>query len=358
MKTRRRNYDKDRLSDLPDCLLLQILSHLNIMQAVQISILSTRWKNLWKHISVLSINYSHSFQTLESFTNFVYQFLSHRNGKTCLQALNFDCDEYIESRLLKRIMNYVFSHNVQRLDITVACNIEPFPLCSFPYHTLTSLRLFSCREFSCSNPSFPNSLKLLPALTYLCIEFFTFRDDYYAEPFSVFKSLNTLLIQFCDVFNENNFLHISSVSLVNLTIALPSHAYKFKLSTPNLSTFDFLGDPLQNLCGSTNNNCCNFSFVKHAKIALPVTGVENFPSILFNWLVELALVESLTISPRALEILNLIPESWKIDFPYLHNLKLLKIESYYPTPIPNGTWEFLLQNAPSAKKVRVIKRTT
>ncbi|CAK8537573.1 unnamed protein product [Lathyrus sativus] len=360
---RRGNYDgdgKDRISALPDCLLLQILSHLNLKQAIQISILSTRWKNLWKHITFLSFNYRNS-EAIESFTKFVSQFLSLRNDKTSLQALNFECRDFIKPHLLKRIMKYVFSHNVQQLHMTVACNIERFPLCNFSCHTLTSLRLTSCNQPFSPGTIFPNSLKL-PALADLSLQFFVFAyrpnsEGDYAEPFSVFKSLHTLRIQYCEVFNELNLcednLFISSVSLVNLTISLPDLPYKFKLSTPNLCTFEFRGRPLQNLSGRNSNINSNFSYIKHVKIVLPFSdSVQNFPSILFNWLVELTLMESLTVSPTTLEILNEIPDSWKIDFPYLHNLKLLQIDTR--EYVSDGIGDFLLQNAPSAKKV--IKR--
>ncbi|XP_058747709.1 F-box protein At3g59150-like isoform X2 [Vicia villosa] len=340
LQRRRRNYDgdgKDRISALPDCILLKILSHLKTKQAIQTSFISPRWKNLWKHIPVLSFNYTR-YGSLEKFTRFVSQCLSLRDDKASLQALNFECREFIKPHLLKRIMKYVFSHNVQQLHMAVACNILHFPLCNFPCHTLTSLRLTSSKQRSL----FPNSLAL-PALTHLSIELFAFHctsDDDYAEPFSVFKSLNTLIIHYCEVFNERNpceeNLFISSVSLVNLTISLSSHPHKFKLSTPNLCSFDFFGDPLQNLCGrnSNSNNNTNFSSIKHVKISVPFsTAGEEFPSILFNWLVELALMESLTISLKTLQLL-------KID-----------ASQYHLSSLPDGIGDFLLQNAPSAKKV-------
>ncbi|XP_058722752.1 F-box/LRR-repeat protein 13-like isoform X1 [Vicia villosa] len=364
MKTRRRYYGKDRISCLPDCLLLHILSNLEAKQAVQISILSTRWKDLWKNISVLSLSRNfRNFQSLESFATFVSQFFSSRDDKTSLQALTFECTHYFDPNLLKRIIKYLFSHNIQHLDMKVACSLEHFPLCTnSSYHTLTSLKLISWEEvqqWGRQKPVFPNSLQF-PALTYLSLQSFTFRcttDDGYADPFSVFQSLNTLIIECCSLYNEKtrveDNLFISSVSLVNLTIVLPANykSYKLKLSTPNLFSFDFTGHPFQNLCGHHNISNTNFSYIKHVKIHLPFHKVTNFPSILFNWLVELDLMESLAISSETLEILKLIPDSWKIDFPYLHNLKLLEIEIHEFSSLPDGTEDFLLQNAPSAKKV-------
>ncbi|AES88262.1 F-box/FBD-like domain protein [Medicago truncatula] len=42
--------NEDRLSDLPDCVLLHILSMLDSKHRVRTGILSKRWKHLWKHI--------------------------------------------------------------------------------------------------------------------------------------------------------------------------------------------------------------------------------------------------------------------------------------------------------------------
>ncbi|CAL5189326.1 unnamed protein product [Lathyrus oleraceus] len=350
MKTRRRNYDKDRLSALPNSLLLQILSHLNAKQVVQTCILSTTWNNVWKDLPVLSLNSSH-FKTFLSFTNFVSQILSLRNDKTSLHALNFQSlYNDIEPHLLKSILNYAFSPNLQLLHMSMAVKTQQFSLCNFSSHTLTSLNL-SPRILS-QRPLFPNSLKL-PALTYLSLNFFNFSscsDDGYADPFSAFKNLNTLIIHFCHVLDDKNLL-ISSVSLVNLKLQLfYLSAYKFELSTPNLCSFYFKGYPFQNLRG--HNSHSNASSIKHVDIVLPSwTHVQNSPSILFNWLVQFALMESLTISSQTLEFLDLIPDLWKVDFPYLINMKLLKIETHKLSSIPDGLGDFLLQNAPSAKKV-------
>ncbi|XP_058744689.1 uncharacterized protein LOC131617417 [Vicia villosa] len=248
------------------------------------------------------------------------------------------------------ILNYASSPNLQLSHMSLACHMEQLSHCNFSSHTLTSLNLISYPYPTRGPLLFPNSL-LLPALTYLAINRFSFRsgDDGYANPFFAFKSLNTLVILYCEVFDKKN-LSISSVSLINLSI-LPSIEcpYKFELSTPNLRRFYFMGPPLQKLCGRNSN--CNLSSVKHVKIDFPFWACVKSPSILFSWLHDLALMESFTICFKTLQILDLIPDSSKIDFPYLHNLKLLKIETHDLSLLQDGMGDFLLQNAPSAKKV-------
>jgi hypothetical protein len=77
---------------------------------------------------------------------------------------------------------------------------------------------------------------------------------------------------------------------------------KFQLSTPSLCTFDYSGTPLQKLCGTMDN----LSSVKHVTIYVPDNKLSkegNTPLILLNWLIELANIESLTVSLHTLKVL-------------------------------------------------------
>ncbi|XP_058762677.1 putative F-box/FBD/LRR-repeat protein At1g78760 [Vicia villosa] len=347
MKTRRRSYNSDenreRISDLPDCVLIHILSTLNTKQTVQTCILSARWKNLWKLIPVISLD-SFYFKSVKGFNEFVSRILFLRDDKTSLYALNFYY-RHINNHLLKRVMKYAFSHNVKVLKILMGSCYESFPLCYFSSHTLTSLNI-TVSEWR--RTIFPNSLNF-PVLTNLSIRSFVFRssgDNGFVEPFSAFKCLNTLIIDSCEI-HDGEKLFISSATLVNLTIKMFPFSYKFELSTPNLCSFDFTGIPIQKLSESNNS----LSSIKHVNIDVKIEYPEqNYPLILLNWLTELALMESLTVSSKTLQILYLVPNLWNIDFPCLRNLKSLKIKNYGPSPISYGVDDFLLQKAPSAKK--------
>ena len=48
--------DDDRLSDLPDCLIQSILSFLESRQVVRSSLLSRRWRHLWRSVPCLDID--------------------------------------------------------------------------------------------------------------------------------------------------------------------------------------------------------------------------------------------------------------------------------------------------------------
>ena len=155
MKTRRRRYKKeDRLSDLPDCLLLHILSFLNTKCAFQTCVLSWRWKNLWKRLSILRLTSTDMY--VNSYSKLLSRILSLRSDSTSLHTLEFTCDEeLVEPHTLKSIVNYAVSHNVQRLLISFTCDIQQFSPCLFSCQTLTSLHLSVCRF---SQTLFPKSL--------------------------------------------------------------------------------------------------------------------------------------------------------------------------------------------------------
>jgi hypothetical protein len=205
--------------------------------------------------------------------------------------------------LLEKIFKYAVSHNVQQLDIFVTCYIQQYPPRNISCHTLTSLNLSVNTEIGRQIPIFPNSLKY-PVLTNLCLSYFYFRgtgDDRCVEPFSEFKNLNSLVIHFCKVIDAES-LFISSATLVNLRVETYTHFYhKLELCTPNLCSFAFKGNPLQKLCRSNSH----LSSIKHVCIDVLVwSKVKNHPLVLLNWLVELAHMESLTVSSATLKVLK------------------------------------------------------
>jgi hypothetical protein len=298
MKTHNIYENKDRISDLPDCVLLLILSILNTKEAVQTCILSTRWTNLWKYIPVLSISPQH-FMTRRGFNRSVSQFLSLRDGKIALHTLNVHSKGNIHSSKLKRIIKYAIDHSVQLLDVESTCYLEHYPFPNVSCHTLTSLTLCANNHICSRSPLFPTSI-YLPALTSLCIKYFAFRgsgDDNRAEPFSSFNSLKRLIIHCC--LDKQN-LFISNDTLIYLRIITFYGHCEIELSTPSLRSFDFKGNPIQKLTGRNNN----LSSIKHVKIDVTIwSHIKMYPLVLLNWLVELSLIESLTVASSTLEVL-------------------------------------------------------
>ncbi|XP_039146691.1 putative F-box/FBD/LRR-repeat protein At1g66300 isoform X3 [Dioscorea cayenensis subsp. rotundata] len=78
----------DRISKLPDALLLQILSFLQVQDVMRVCCVSTRWKHLWK--SVPSIDFTEAkIRTTGEFIRAVNKALSNRGG---LQIREFRMD--------------------------------------------------------------------------------------------------------------------------------------------------------------------------------------------------------------------------------------------------------------------------
>jgi hypothetical protein len=283
--------NKDRLSDLPESLILLILSSLESKHAVQTCVLSQRYKDLWKHLPTVTLH-SSNFQTYKLFK----KFLSLRDSSIALQSLDFIKDKVGVSgrQILKKSVNYVISHKVQRLGVKhrFTGHISQIPATVFSCQTLTHLKLnfFNVR----GDAPFPKSLNL-PALTNLKLEYFAFcpGDNDSAEPFSTLNSLDTLLLLHCSV-RDAQILGISSSTLVNLTISdLLSH--KIDLYTPNLCKLVFIATSYQTLSGS------NISSLKHVDIDTKVyPRYENLRVL--NWLSELANIKSLTISTTFLQV--------------------------------------------------------
>jgi hypothetical protein len=295
-------YNQDRLSDLPDCVLLHILSFFDSKQAVQTCVLSTRWNHLWKRIPTL-ILHSRNFPTVKKFATFVSKILTLRDTSTALHALDLYRHGYIETRLLKNILNYVSSHNthLQELRISLHGDTRLIMTCVSSCRTLTSLML-SLNPRGSDNYTetvFPKSLNL-PLLTSLDLTNLTFCGDENgcAEPFSAFTNLNSLVIHRCKV-KDTQILSISSETLLKLNILDIRNCAKVELSTPSLSTFTFPRglDLDQKICGS------GLSSVKQVNIKAPnYAASAKHGLVLLSWLQDLANVESLTVTSITLQV--------------------------------------------------------
>ncbi|KEH34264.1 F-box/RNI superfamily protein [Medicago truncatula] len=278
------NEHEDRLSDLPDCVLLHILSFCNTKHAVQTCILSTRWKYLWKRIPTL-ILHSSEFPTIKSFAAFVSKILTLRDSSASLNALDLDCDGNIQPRLLKKILKYVSSHNSQlhELGVYVRGDSDLILQCVSSCHALTSLQLSVYSKGGYHEKTlFPKSL-ILPALTSLYLMNFAFCGDESScvEPFLAFKMLNSLVIQNCEVRNARVFV-ISSETLVNLSIYNRSLKFtitdKIELSTPSLRTFTYNGSPSQKIC-EKGRSSITISTLKVVLSSLPDVLEKRCPTL-------------------------------------------------------------------------------
>jgi len=146
-----------------------------------------------------------------------------------------------------------------------------------------------------------------------------FTSDGCAEPFSTFNKLNTLTVEYCQLFDAQ-VLYISSTTLVNLTIHGWGYfqyyqyhdidGYKCKFATPSLCSFAFDGPLYPNLCQNNLRSIKHFyiyvgieyhSLVEEESAVLRL--VEEESAVLLSWLQDLVNIKSLTISSHTLQVL-------------------------------------------------------
>ncbi|KAI9072980.1 hypothetical protein K1719_045072 [Acacia pycnantha] len=111
---------RDTISDLPDPLLLHILSFLPAKEAVATGLLSKRWRPLWFSLPTLELHR----QDFQKFT-FFYQFVDKMLNLVDLKAVKkfvFDCEyyksrEHFRPRKISEWINAVIINKVEHLEL-------------------------------------------------------------------------------------------------------------------------------------------------------------------------------------------------------------------------------------------------
>ncbi|KAG5133905.1 hypothetical protein JHK82_025093 [Glycine max] len=349
-RSKRIGKDKsDRISELPDSVLLHIIEFMDTKSGVQTCVLSKRWKDLWKSLTNLSFDYSY-FRRISYFKKFVSQILSTRDHSISL--LNLDIRLHRSSQsFLKRVMKYVELHNTQQLTIHIALSMleVEFPAFKVLCSSLSFLRLFHenyYRPFF----KFPKSLRL-PALKSLHLKnvCFTASGNDCAEPFSTYNLLNTLVLKNCCLYDDAKVLCISNsnISSLNLNLYHPyKKPYKIVLSTPNLNFLTIIGHG-----GHHISSTCNHLFLEEVNIR------GKSPALL-RWLQHFANTKKLTLSASTIESIlpalsnpNLV-ETQPPCFARLESLKVIMVDtSMISNEAVNRMVQYLLQYSPLTRVV-------
>lgn len=249
---------EDRISQMPDDVLCRILSLLDTFEAVQTTLLSKRWNNLWTSLSNLKfhfgcfhVSYFRSDRVMTFFDRVVSLHDSTDIQKFSFCMTLFFCTTSILAEHFRRIHRWICSvieHNVVELDLSIRLhefNGMPFllPHCLFVCKTLVVLKVdSSCITYS----NFPTT-GCFPSLKVLCVSVMYPKDASIEKLFTccpVLEELTLKGILGSEVLNIN----ISSPELKTLKIDLNfdhAHlpAYNFFINAPKLENFD-VSDPL------------------------------------------------------------------------------------------------------------------
>ncbi|GJY11465.1 F-box domain containing protein [Tanacetum coccineum] len=357
----------DRLSSLPDDLIHKILSFNDTIDAIRTSSLSSRWRYIWTTMPCLDFSTA-GFSTLPKFSKFVKHVLSLRDNQREVSSLKLSFRGKA-SQVVKKILEYAYAHNVQRLNIScLAETYMEFPLNLFSSESLKQLTLkkVNCIKFTsmCELPALttlhlgpirlsPENIDNFSGLISMCVNLknLTLRDfNIIGSPnmdFSICHSqLSNLTID--PVPQSVSLLSVVAPQLNNLIIR--ESANRIVISAPDLGYLilhcykylDFSADDLHSL--------------EKADICINRPYMED-PQKIVGLLQCLHSVKFLTLNLEILELLSKSVELISHQPSPFANLKRLKIypklvyECELPKEMRNVSTEvknYLLDNSPGA----------
>ncbi|CAL9243454.1 unnamed protein product [Arabidopsis halleri] len=163
--------EEDMISQLPDHLICQILSHLPTKDAVRTSILSTRWRNLWQLVPVLDLQ-SREIRLFNEFVSFVGRFFDiHKDS--CIQKLCLYISDQAGKSYLTSWIDLVTRRRIQHLDISHSFSSPEFGDISLNQYTCDTLVHLRLSRLTMVNVEFVS----LPCLKILHLAFVKYTNE-------------------------------------------------------------------------------------------------------------------------------------------------------------------------------------
>ncbi|KAG8472441.1 hypothetical protein CXB51_034188 [Gossypium anomalum] len=310
----------DRLSELPDDVILHIMSSLPMKEAVRTCILSTRWKDLFTSISNIELDGVLRKRALRNrFMEFVDGFLSLRKDIS-VDRFRLCYGPGIDHR---KINEWILHFTDLEFGV-------------FTCKTLLTLRLFNLPSLVLTIPTHC----CLPNLKGLHLTFLKFSDDESIRRLlSSCNSLEELLVQSCELSNLNK-LSVCHPTLKRLTISggFIAPSCEVEINTPNLVFFDF-GCVY---CKETRLLLRNLNSLSEARIYIGFIAMAsnycNDTDSVFDVMRALSCVQSFHLTGICSEIQAMLQRPSLIpEFP---NLTFLKMGTC------NAGWENMLVRCP------------
>ncbi|XP_020890453.1 F-box/FBD/LRR-repeat protein At1g78750 isoform X1 [Arabidopsis lyrata subsp. lyrata] len=351
----------DWISDLPDCLLCQVLLKLPTKDVVKSSVLSTRWRNIWKYVPGLNLTYCdfHVRNTFSydhnTFLSFVDSFMGF-NRQSCFQSfkLEYDSSGYGEPiiALIMRWINSVVSRKVKYLGVSDdSCGSYDYEMPQTIY-TCETLVYLTLDGLFLASPKFVS----LPSLKELHLSIVKFADDLAFETLvSQCPVLENLTINksFCDDFEFTcvrsqsllSFTHVADsdeMLVEDLVVAIDAPKLKYlRLSDHRIGSFI-----LKNLASLVEADIDTVFNLICKKMFDPNDLKKR--NMIRDFLVGISNIKNLIIASSTLEVIYDYSRCEPLTL--FHNLSSLRVEFY------GYRWEMLpvfLESCPNLKSLFV-----
>ncbi|XP_020878059.1 F-box/FBD/LRR-repeat protein At1g51370-like [Arabidopsis lyrata subsp. lyrata] len=134
---------EDRISQLPEHLIYEILFHLSTKDAVRTSVLSTKWRYLWQRVPGLDLN-PYAFSNFYKFVSFVDRFI-YSDNESSIRKLHFSIGHHHGMCDISSWIDAVARRRIQHIDLSFDLTYQPDkipPLRLYTCETLVHLRLY------------------------------------------------------------------------------------------------------------------------------------------------------------------------------------------------------------------------
>ncbi|XP_024017476.1 putative F-box/LRR-repeat protein At3g18150 [Morus notabilis] len=244
---------QDRISELPDGIILHILSLLPTIDAVRTGLLSKRWRRMWALIPVLDFCDSRDIDDFrrddhdetnigqKKFDMFVDECFAHTYAGASISKFKLDVTYYGCRRRLDGWLRFPMKKNVQELDLSVqpegrSARISLYCLPNFILH-LGALTLLKLSGVVLEAPV-PSSL---PSLKELYLVFVRMTDQVLNNLVFGCPSLEKLHVHYCDGLRNPKVSSLSMKSMEFITREMHYRCETIKVEAINLHSFEHTG---------------------------------------------------------------------------------------------------------------------
>ncbi|KAF7083955.1 hypothetical protein CFC21_087672 [Triticum aestivum] len=343
-------HEDDRLSKLPDDLLLNIVERLDIADAARTTILSRRWKDVLARLSkvVIRAGSFESKHTTSKKDDIV------RSNTTILDATRSILERRAGSLYTIQLLCMQFYLGDESIFIgqTVANSIATQKVASVDFTILTKVRrnctkdelLTNGRQFMSFFDSCPNTFGCLARLT---LENLRLGESAFPKFFSICKQLEFLFLHNCDM-GIQSLLEVEHPQLSELVIASGCFKRVHLKWAPKLTILKF------SIFRSKDDPFCLGYVPLLQTVSIINTALSWHKMLKLSELLGKTAISNLHLNFRS-EKIWVKPEGRRQLLPVFHKLRIVNLLN-----IPEEcdlTWTmFLLQGAPNLKELRIVVR--